>query len=391
MKAKTIFVSICVFGVMLVLTLGAGLAQEPSEREGPQDVYSVEAIVNSKFSYQGLLHENGSPFTGMRDMNFRLFSDAACTTSVGGNIPLPGVQVNNGLFNVELTVSHPTLNGQGLWLEIQIEGVTIGCQEILPVPYALSLRPGARIEGVQNAWDALHVVNTAELGQSYGVYARSNSPEGRGVYGYASADSGPAYGVYARSNSSSGAGVYARGFDAGADLVLGANSSTQTGDDGRIYSDPSYPSSDILLITNDTIRIDLDEDGDGEDADFEIRNGGNTLIFNVDESGAVTFGGTGIAAFPRPAYNSGWVSIGAGLSDSLPHNLGGNVDRYVVDLTCKGTSGNGITNFRVGGDRNGSAYYGAYWNNLSTSSIVVLRYVDDVHCPQVRVRIWIYP
>ena len=73
------------------------------------------------------------------------------------------------------------------------------------------------------------------------------------------------------------------------------------------------------------------------------------------------------------------------------HNLGGSVDQYVVDLTCKGTGSNGITNFRVGGDRNGSDYYGAYWSNLTTSQISLVRYVDDVHCSQVRARIWVYP
>jgi hypothetical protein len=390
MKRKRIYVSVCVLGLLLALTLGVVLAQEPDDREQPQGALAVEAVVNSKFTYQGMLREDGTPVSGTRDMVFRLSSNASCTNTVGGDISMPGVQVNEGVFSVELSVSPTYFDGQGLWLSIQIDGVTIGCQEILPVPYALSLRPGARISGEQANWDALHAENTATTGQSYGVYARSYAPMGRGVYGYASTDSGAAYGAYCRSDSSSGAGVYARGYDAGADLILGGNADTTAGDDGRIVSDPNYASSDILLITNDGIRVDLDEDGDGEDADFEIRAGDNTLVFNVDESGAVSFGGTGIAAFPRPAYDSGWVSLGQGATVNRTHNLGGDEDNYVVDLTCK-NGGGGINNWGVGGDANSTEYYGAWWSDLSTSAITIHRWDDDTDCPSVRVRIWVYP
>jgi hypothetical protein len=251
------------------------------------------------------------------------------------------------------------------------------------------LRPGARIEGEQPNWDALHAVNRATLSQSYGVYARSYSSEGRGAYGYASATTGSAYGVYGRSDSSDGAGVYAQGKDAGADLVLAGNAATSTGDDGRIFSDPDYPSSDIVLVANDNIRIDLDQDGDGEDADFEIYDGGDTMIFGVDESGAVTYGGTGIAAFPRPAYDSGWVSVSAGNTELLTHNLGGNVDKYVVDFACKVGGNAGIRG--IGGDYSGTQYWGAYWDDLTSSQIELVRWPGDSSCPQMRVRIWMYP
>jgi hypothetical protein len=395
MKRKNGYVGVGVLmllGLLLILTL-RGLAQESGERVQPQGVLEVEALVNSTFTYQGMLREDGAPVSGTRDMVFQLFSDDACTVIVGSVISMPGVAVNEGVFSVELTVSSSNFNGQGLWLGIQIEGTTVGCQEILPVPYALSLRPGASIEGEQVNWDALHVVNTVDTGQSYGVYARSYSTLGRGVYAYASASSGSTYGVYGRSNSADGAGIYARGLDAGADLILGGNANTLYGDDGRIMSDPNYPSSDLYLITNDGVRIDLDADENGEDADFEIRNKDGTLIFNVDESGTITFGGTGLAAFPRPAYDSGWVNLGLGAASTRTHNLGGNTDNYVVDLTCKRSSGGaGVNNWGVGGDvGDAGEYYGGWWSNLTTTSIVLHRWNDDTDCPSVRVRIWMYP
>jgi hypothetical protein len=391
MKTKRFYLGICILGMLLALTLGTVLAKDPVDRPQPQEPLTVEAQVSSKFTYQGLLREDGAPVSGTRDMVFHLFSDDACTNPVGLDISRPGVEVNNGLFSVDLSVGHTYINGQGLWLGIQIEGTTVGCQEILPVPYALSLRPGATINGEQTNWDAIHAVNTASTGLSFGLYGLSSSTQGRGVFGYANASSGVNYGVYGQSDSSSGVGVYARGHDTGADLILGGNADTTLGDDGRIVSEPSYASSDIILTSNDTVRVDLDQDNNGEDADFEIHNGDDTLIFNVDESGSVTFGGAGIAAFPRPAYDSGWVSLGAGGSSTRTHSLGGNTDKYVVDLTCKNSGGGGINNWGVGGDANSPDYYGAWWSNLTTSSITLHRWDDDTDCPNVRVRIWIYP
>jgi hypothetical protein len=186
--------------------------------------------------------------------------------------------------------------------------------------------------------------------------------------------------------------VYAKGRDAGADLILGGNADTASGDDGKIFSDPSYASSDIYLVTNDNLRIDLDQDNSGEDADFEIHNGADTLIFNVDEDGTVTFGGAGVVAYPRPAYDSGWQSLGLPQDRTLTHNIGGNVDNYVVDLTCRRTGGAGINNWGVGGDvGDAGEYYGAWWSNLTTSAITIHRWDDDQDCPNVRVRIWAYP
>jgi hypothetical protein len=67
--------------------------------------------------------------------------------------------------------------------------------------------------------------------------------------------------------------------------MLHCNSTSQ--DNGTVYSDSDYPSSDIVLRTNDGLRIDLDKDGDGEDADLEIFAKDDTLIFSIDESGAL--------------------------------------------------------------------------------------------------------
>ncbi|MFQ5594631.1 MAG: hypothetical protein ACE5HA_10835 [Anaerolineae bacterium] len=156
------------------------------------------------------------------------------------------------------------------------------------------------VYGVGTDYTAIGVEGRAGFGTGVkgfgetGVFGESSvgvGVEGRGSTGV-SGRSTIGVGVSGVSESASGAGVYAEGRDGGADLILGGNADTLLGDDGRIYSDPFYSSSDIYLIVNDGVRIDLDEDGDGEDADFEIRDKDNNLIFNVDESGNTWARGT---------------------------------------------------------------------------------------------------
>lgn len=394
----------------VLMALGQGLAQEPGgsppEDPAPREPVSIEGDVRSAFSYQGVLREDGAPVTGSRDMTFRLYANSACTTAVSGVISKPNAPVTNGLLSVELGFSHGYFNGQELWLGIGVEGTLVGCQEILPVPYALGLRPGADIVGTVDQLlvldntstsgadiDTLIVRNDSGSGEAVEVAAVNNgvtafATNGFGVWG----DSDNHHGVYGRTGTASRAGVFARGLDLGPDLILAGNANTTVGDDGRISSDPAYGSSDIVLVSNDTIRLDLDADGSGEDADFEIYDTDNNLLFDVDESGDVISGGAGRFAFPRPTWDSGWRDLDPGTCTTVNHNLGGNVDNYVVDLQHKKTSGTpmGINNSGIGGDNNGATARGGSWQNLTTTSIDLCRWYADVSTHQLRVRIWVY-
>lgn len=212
---------------------------------------------------------------------------------------------------------------------------------------------------------------------------------GFGVWG----DSQNGHGTYGKTASTTKAGVFARGVNTGPDLILGGNANTTVGDDGRIFSDPNYASSDIVLVSNDNIRIDLDEDGNDETGDFEIYDTAGSRVFAVSETGDVTYGGPGIAAYPKPAYNSGWQTFTTTGCRTLSHNLGGNADNYVVDLTFKKTGSGtpmGVNNSGIGGDINGADSRGGSWQNLTTTSIEICRWYGDVSTNQIRVRIWVY-
>jgi hypothetical protein len=192
MKTVRNLSAILLVGALIALagSVALGLAQgpEPPEPGLPQGDLSLEAAVASKFSYQGLLREDGNPVTGSRDMTFRLYSDEGCSTQVGADIDKPGVQVTNGLFSVELDVTHSHFYGQGLWLEAALGSTRIGCQEILPVPYALSLKPGAIISDTTTSveFNAIHASSSAGT-LAYGARggATGDLSYNRDLYGYA--------------------------------------------------------------------------------------------------------------------------------------------------------------------------------------------------------------
>jgi hypothetical protein len=216
MKIVKFLPVVLLIGLSLALagSMGLGFAQGPEPPEGevqPQGEASIAATVAAKFSYQGVLKENDSPVTGSRDMTFRLYSDDTCSTQVGDDIAKPGVPVSDGLFSVELGAEQQHIYGQGLWLEVEVGGTKIGCQEILPVPYAYSLIPGAIISDT-SSYAQLNRYESQGApyyhSWKYGVYAKS---EGTGLFTshYGVYGSGTDYGVYGYSDS--GAAIYGNG------------------------------------------------------------------------------------------------------------------------------------------------------------------------------------
>ena len=391
-----------VLGVLLVLSVGLAAAQEDIPGNDPSggDLSLSPDSRSNVIPLQGRLTDAmGKALNGSYTVIFSLYGQYAGGSPycVSGQV----LTLTDGLFNTYVGGENCKIDGRRLFLGISVgsDGEMTPRLSIDTVPYAWSLRPGAVISDSLGSVPILHLENwgtggrglrsyaMATSGANYGVVGASRSPDGYGGYFY---NNGGGIGLYGQSSAAGGVGVLAESVDSSPDLVLGGNANTGSGDDGILTSDPDYASSDIILKSNDTVRIDLDNDADGEDADFEIHNAADTLIFDVDDSGAVVYGGPGIAAFPRPAYDSGWTIIGAGDLLTLDHNLGGDVDRYVVELTCQHPS-YGRHIFGLGGDVTSGAFYGVFWRNLTTASVGVERATNDAECPQVRVRIWMYP
>ena len=226
MKNKRIFSF--VFAAVIMMVLASGVSAQsfapyqeqinaPASANQPGSILSVAAEVSEAIRYQGVLEENGIPITGSRDMTFSLYSDDGCTTSVNGIVDISDVPIDNGHFSVQLDFDPSVFTGQALFLEVQVESTAIACQEILAVPYALSLRPGAKTATDSTADDAAaftgEVSSTSPGSYSVGLRGINNGTGdiGIGVHG---SQAGDGWGVYGNVDGD-GIGVFGSVLESG--------------------------------------------------------------------------------------------------------------------------------------------------------------------------------
>ena len=101
---------------------------------------------SSSFTYQGQLRLTGEPFTGLADLEFRLFDQSIGGAQIGNVQALNGVPVEDGLFQVELDFGGDAFVGGDRFLDIAVDGATLDPRQRVSVaPIALSLR-GVRTE-----------------------------------------------------------------------------------------------------------------------------------------------------------------------------------------------------------------------------------------------------
>jgi hypothetical protein len=119
---------------------------------GEADVGSAAAIVDDGFWYQGRLTDaQGNPLPNASiEVTFRLYDGATSATVLDETTVMVDTD-GNGLFNEELDFNNAELfNGEARYLSLQVTGEASEMtprQYLRPVPYALSIRPGAVIEG----------------------------------------------------------------------------------------------------------------------------------------------------------------------------------------------------------------------------------------------------
>jgi hypothetical protein len=165
----------------------------------------MAAPLAQNISYQGILMDRaGIPYNGTAVMEFKLYN-----VPTGGS-PLATsshyIQVKNGQFTTNFTFNQNLYDGQALWL-----GVTIGKdsemtprQEILPVPYSLSLRPGAKITGSLPGF-ILDVINKGDA-FSPALHAKTLNTNSSGIIAETTGAFSPA--LHANTTNTSSPGVY---------------------------------------------------------------------------------------------------------------------------------------------------------------------------------------
>lgn len=172
MNTRTVWIVVVAVTALVLMAGGAGALAGES---------APEATVAGKINYQGRLTDpGGAPLTGTFPMRFQIY-DASSLGTLLWDSGVINVDVEHGLFNVKLAVNPFHFNGQALWLRIYVNGEWLTPrQELLPVPYALSLRPGARIVADTDWGVEVFQTNIVTTGGAI----RGESATGTAVYGY---------------------------------------------------------------------------------------------------------------------------------------------------------------------------------------------------------------
>jgi hypothetical protein len=208
-----------IFAVVVLVSLTVGI---------------VSAVpVTQNITYQGKLTDAaGNPLTGTYSVTFKLYGVSTGGTALAADTHT--VQASKGLFTTQITADPGFFDGRALWL-----GVTVGAdpemtprQELRPVPYALSLRPGAWItsEVLGQGIDPTNAINLQSRGGGIalnisttgagcpGVFATTRDLGSNAIYGISEADGtaavagvangGNSYSLYGKTTKSGSKGVY---------------------------------------------------------------------------------------------------------------------------------------------------------------------------------------
>lgn len=112
--------------------------------------WNATAQLDPTFSYQGRLDQNGAPLTGSVDLFIEPYNSASGGSPLATALILDGVQVNDGLFTVEVDLGPGVFLGDPIFLSIGVRDDAVGDasvttgfttlsprQSVLPTPYAL--------------------------------------------------------------------------------------------------------------------------------------------------------------------------------------------------------------------------------------------------------------
>ncbi len=233
---KRMFRNLVLAVLLLSLLVGTGAqANLYAAAQGPDpeasDPMAAAAAVGTAFTYQGQLNKDGSPVNGTCDMQFKLYDAASPSAQIGSTLTRTGVSVSGGLFTIPNLDFGDVFTGDARWLQVAVKCAGDAAyialtplQALTAAPYALSLRPGAQINGGVPTGLSVAATTTGVRGQglnygvlgvgvdttgySVGVRGESISNGGWGVAGVSTAISGTVYGVGGVAASPDGRGVY---------------------------------------------------------------------------------------------------------------------------------------------------------------------------------------
>ncbi len=299
MKGKNVWV---IVSVVTLLLMGVGIAGATPFPQPPSPA-AVAATVAGGISYQGRLTDpGGTPLNGTYAMRFIVYDDEAAGTALWDSGTVD-VTVESGLFNVVLGVDQSDFNGQALWLSITVSGETLSPrQEILPAPYALSLRPGADVVGENiGATDAVFSGYAPATGTA--LYADANG--GVGLFGTSESNHG------IRGSSNEGWGGYFTSSE-GYGIVVSTGGSDHWDHAGTFDAQGGYA---VYATSSGNMAI----RGESGDTDGLWQPVGNVGVVGIGQSRGMY--GSGGSSYGMYATSLDWYGV-YGRTSRSDHNYG---------------------------------------------------------------------
>ena len=97
----------------------------------------LAAPQSTAFTYQGQLKQQGEPFTGTVDLQFRLWDDPVAGTALAPAVSRSAVPVQDGIFTVEIDFG-AAFGTEQRWIEIIADGTPLlPRQPVTPAPVAV--------------------------------------------------------------------------------------------------------------------------------------------------------------------------------------------------------------------------------------------------------------
>lgn len=281
---KWFTVSGVVLLLMLLLAVGLTQAQGP----GPDGVLSgnpgaparagVSAVVPGTIPIQGRLADSaGNPLNGVYTFTFSLYEQNT------GGAPLcsdsQALSVKDGLFEFSMGYCWDDLSGQRVYLGVKVgsDAEMTPRQIINPVPYALSLRPGAVISNSQTG--AILTIRNPDSGSA--LQLASNTGSSLSAVN-TSADSEAVYAMNYEGDAIKGLSLSTTG-------VVGAGA---TGVEGVGLTDAAFLASGtgvIQSVANSYVWISgngLQKRASADSTQFEMDSYGGVLVTRGVDAGA---------------------------------------------------------------------------------------------------------
>jgi len=204
------------FVVLFLLAGGLALVLTLNAQKAVANNLAVQTALGTAFTYQGHLNDGSNPANGAYDFRFTLYDAETGGAATGAPVDVSNVNVQQGVFTVNLDFGANAFTGAPRWLAISVRPVggsfsdLTPRQAISPAPYALYADTAGNVtwanitgmpdgfkDGIDDTgaghthvgeeWNApangLTITSTATGGFNYSIGAFSNSPDTVAVFG----------------------------------------------------------------------------------------------------------------------------------------------------------------------------------------------------------------